>query len=151
VGGTLVTASFQLERKMGAQPLSREFVMSMAKETGAGAVMVTRMQDYAIEAGKGKAKAYVDVGRQVKVIETENTTQVWVGNYSIHQTPAESIIKNNVFLESSVYDVADNGRLVYTISTESRFDIDSDTYMENVTRDVANAITKNVRKAKLVH
>jgi hypothetical protein len=148
--GSKATASFHIERETGVQPLSRENVMAMAIETGADAVVVTRMLDYSAEPGKSKAEAHVKVGRQVEVIETENTTQVWVGNYSIQQTPGQPIAMNNVFLESTVYDVADNGRPIYIISTESRFKIDGNTYMENVTRDVANAIVKKIRQARLI-
>jgi hypothetical protein len=148
--GTQATASFDIERKTGVQPLSRKNIMAMAMETGADAVVVTRMLDYSAESGKSKSEAYVKVGRQVEVIETANTTQVWAGNYSVQQTPGQPIIMNEVYLESTVYDVSDNGRSIYVISTESKFKIDSNTYMENVTRDVANAIVKNVRQAKLI-
>ncbi len=149
-GSTQAMASFRIEQKMGVQPLSREHVMAMVKETGADAVVVTRMLDHSAEAGKGKDEAHTKVGPQVKVIETENTTQVWAGNYSIEQTPGQAIIMNNVFLESTVYDVSDNGRPIYKAWTESSFKIDRNTYMENVTRDVANAIVKKVRRAGLI-
>jgi hypothetical protein len=148
--GSKATASFHIERKTGVQPLSRDNVMAMALETGADAVVVTRMLDYSAESGKSKDEAYVKVGRQVEVIETEKTTQVWVGNYSIQQTPGQPITMNNVFLESTVYDVSDNGRPIYLISTESKFKIDGSTYMETVTRNVANAIVKKVRQAGLI-
>jgi len=149
--GSQATASFQIERETGVQPLSRENVMAMAIETGADAVVVTRMLDYSAEHGKSKAEAHVKAGRQVEDIETENTTQVWVGNYSIQQTPGQPITKNNVILESTVYDVSDNGRSIYIISTDYKFKIDGNSYMENVTRDVANAIVKKVRQAGLIH
>jgi len=63
--GSQATASFQIERETGVQPLSRENVMAMAIETGADAVVVTRMLDYSAEHGKSKAEAHVKVGRQV--------------------------------------------------------------------------------------
>lgn len=149
--GTRATASFHIERKMGDRPLSREHVMAMAGEASADAVLVTRMLSRTADAGKSKAEAYVDIGPQVEVIETGNITQVWAGNYSVHQTEGQLIAMSDVHLESAVYDVADNGRVVYIVSTESTFREDGNTYLEDVSDEIADSIIKEVRQAGLVN
>ena len=145
--GAQATASFRLDEN---KPLSRERVMAMANETGADAVLVTRMLHHSVTSGQTKAEAYVNVGPQYGYEVTGNVTEYWAGNYSIHQTDSEQVAVSELLLETAVYDVADNARVAYVISTKYKYKEDWRMSVEGIVDDIADAIIKELRGSGLI-
>ena len=145
--GAQAAASFRLDEN---KPLSREWVMAMASKTGADAVLVTRMLHHSVTSGQTKSEAYVNVGPQYGYEVTGNVTEYWAGYYSIHQTDSERIAISDLLLETAVYDVAENARVAYVISTKYKYKEDWRMSVEGIADDIADAIIKELRGAGLI-
>lgn len=150
-GGTRATASIFVASEMGAGALSPETVRAMVEKSGSDAVLVTRLLGRTVTSGMSQERVDVKAGRTVTVIESLGVTEVYAANYSLNKEPGELVAKSKAIIETSVYDVADNGRVVYVITTNTKFEeVDGDALVD-ITGNLADAIAGRLRSDRLVN
>ena len=150
-GGTKASASILVGSSLlGSEALSKESVTAMVKSTGADAVVVTRLLKRTVKAGETRETVDVKLGPQVTVVEEPGLTEVFASNVTYTQVPGQLTAKSKAILETSLYDVADKGRVVYTIATESKFEEINGDAIIDITGDIADAISKQLRSNRLV-
>ena len=150
LGGSKASSSMLVESKLEHTPKSRESIIAMIEDTSADAVLVVRLVGESVTAGKTQAKAYVNVGPQAEIIEHPHVTEVWVSDYSLHQTEGFLVAESDTKMEALLYDIADKGRVVYKISVESRYEEDRGDPTFVISDNVATAVARKLRHAGLV-
>jgi hypothetical protein len=151
VGVTRATKSIYLEPDVDHPPQTQASLHAMLNKTGADAVLVIRVLSKSVKAGKTQAEAYINIGPQITVIQDPGVTEVWLSNYTIHQTDGQLIAKTDSRMEAFLYDVKDNGRGVYKISVETKIEENGGDPTYVVASNVATEITKDLRQDGLIH
>jgi hypothetical protein len=149
-GSTRASASVFVASEIGAGALSPQTVRAMVEKSGADAVLVTRLLGRTVTSGMSQERVDVKAGRTVTVIENPGVTEVYAANYSLTREPGELVAKSDAIIETSVYDVADNGRIVYVITTNTKFEeVDGDAIVD-ITGNMVDAIAARLRSDRLV-
>jgi hypothetical protein len=102
------------------------------------------------KSGKTQAKAYLNIGPQVTIIQDTYLTEVYVSGYSIHETPGVDMYKLDTHMEALLADVADNGRILYRIEAENKFEDQGGDTEWTVASKVASAVAKKLRSSGLI-
>ena len=149
-GGTKASASILLGSAMGSETLTRDAVLAMVKDTGADAVVVTKLIRRTVKAGETQETVDIKIGPQITVYEDAGLTEIFASNITMTEEPGQLTAKSKAALETSVYDVADKGRVVYKIATTSKFtEINGDAIID-ITGNIAEAVSKQLRSDHLV-
>lgn len=149
-GGSAASASIFVASGMNLGPLDRDSVLAMVKKTDADAVLITRLVDRTVTMGQTQGKAYVKVGPQITVIEEPGLTEIYESNYTVHPVEGLAVAKSDANIESTLYDVRDNGRAVYKVAVNTRFEETDAEVIVDVAGNLAEAITGKLRGDGLI-
>jgi hypothetical protein len=149
-GSTKASASVFVASDIRARDLSAETVKAMVEKSGADAVLVTRLLARTVTAGISQERVDVKPGETVTVIEEPGMTEIYAANYSLNLEPGELVAKSKATIESTLYDVADNGRIVYVINTNSKFEETDGDALVDITGDIADAVADRLRSDRLI-
>jgi hypothetical protein len=125
-------------------------IAALLQKSGADALLVIRPVDANAKLGKTQAKAYLNIGPQVTIIQDTYLTEVYVSGYSIHETPGVDMYKLDTRMEALLADVADNGRILYRIEAENKFEDQGGDTEWTVASKVASAVAKKLRSSGLI-
>jgi len=136
--GTTVWASHQ-----SMQPdrdLNRATVTALVKQTGATAVIVTRLADQKISTEEVDARTGHKTRRK-----GENPVNFFRYDYDEYEEPAYLVVKNTVSLITDLYETKE-GRLLYSIETTTH---DKESGME-IIDEATSAIVARLRRDGLI-
>lgn len=146
--GATAYLSYRIGRKMEIDELTRETVVAMVEETGADAVLVTRVVDREAHAAKTQEELILYVGPTVRVVQDEdrNFSSVTYSNYALEVVPSDMIAEGNAMLESSLYEAAGTNGLVYRAMTKADITLDGGQPIEQSAYEIASGIAKKLRR-----
>lgn len=150
-GETDASPSILIGSAMGTEAINRDTVAAMTESTGADAVLVTRLISRTTKPGKTQEKVDIKAQPMLSITKEPGLTTVFASNYTMTLEPGEDIIKSNARIESVMYDVDDNGRPVYKVAVTSKFTESTGDELMDITGNIADAISKALHEAKLVH
>jgi len=136
--GTTVWASHQSMQPGSA--LNRAAVTALAEQTGATAVIVTRLADQQISTEQIEARTGHKTRRK-----SENPVNFFHYDYDEYEEPAYLVVKNTVSLTTDLYETKE-GRLLYSIETTT---YDKESGME-IIDEATSAIVGRLRRDGLV-
>jgi len=136
--GTTAWASHQAMQPGTA--LNRETVAALVEQTGATAVIVTRLADQKISADKVDARTGHKTRRK-----SANPVNFFRYDYDEYEEPAYLVVKNTVSLTTDLYETKE-GRLLYSIETTT---YDKESGLE-IIDEATSAIVGRLRRDGLV-
>ncbi len=139
--GTQATAAVQAGE--GAVAPSVETVTAMVRATGADGVLITRLVSRKVSAEETESRIGVKTQRPATLNGGPGLVELFSLDYNEYEDPGELTARSTVILETSLYDVRQDGRLVYTITTKSKFREDRDDVIANVTRAIAGKLRQD--------
>lgn len=141
-------AAHKYGRRMGSSQLTRDIVLEMVEQTGADAILLTRVAGQHAAAGVSQEETIVHVGPTVRVAQNEDKsmTAVVASNYAVEIVPGTMVIKADTVLESLVYRPAAGDDPVYRATTDAHFEMGPGDHPEEAAYNYALAIGKLLRK-----
>lgn len=146
-GGAKGINGYALSRQMETPKLDREVVIAMARETGADAIIVTRVLDRSGQLGehRGDVVAKYNPGVVYTQNEDASMTSVMASNYWVEVTQATTVIDGDALVQSYLYELATGDKLIYRTTTHGNFRIGPGRYAEGVGQEFALNIAKQLR------
>ncbi|CAG0941988.1 hypothetical protein GPROT2_01533 [Gammaproteobacteria bacterium] len=133
--GTLATAAIQAGD--GAATPTPDGVTAMARALDADGVLVTRLASRKVSARESESRIEVKTQQPVKLDGSPGLVELFSLEYNEYEDPGELSAKSTAVLESSLYDMRQDDRLAYVITTTAKFREDRDDVVDNVTRAIA--------------
>lgn len=135
-----------------AEKLTRETVIAMAESSGADSVLVTRVMDRAVQAGKTQDEAILYVGPTTKVVHDEDSsfTRSLTTNYAVDVTTGSFVVDADTVLESSLYELAAGDKLVYRAMTQGHFEVSATHPVEEAAYHFALSIAERLRSDQVI-
>ena len=146
-GGTKGVSGFALARQMEVSTLTRDLVITMAKESGADAVIVTRILGSDAQIGERRGEIAVKYNPGVVVTQNEDSsmTSVMASEYWIEVADATSVIDGGAVLESYLYEPVTGDKLIYRATSRGNFRLDGGERIEGIAQDFALLIARQLR------
>jgi hypothetical protein len=137
---------------METPKFDREVVIAMARETGADAIIVTRVLDRSGQLGehRGDVVAKFNPGILYTQNEDASMTSVMASNYWIEVTKATTVIDGDALVQSYLYELASGDKLIYRMTTQGNFRIGPGRYAEGVGQEFALKIAKQLRSDRVI-
>ena len=118
-----------------------ESITTTARAIGADGVLVTRLVSRRVSASESESRFGVKTERPTSLHGTPGLIELFSLKYSEYEDPGELTAKSTVLLESSLYDLRQDDRLVYAITTRSKFhEGGNDDIIANVTQAIAGQL-----------
>lgn len=145
-------AGHRYARRTNVEELTTENVIEMIKQTGADAVLLTRMIDQEVAQGLSKEETILHVGPTVRVAQNEDAsmTAVMASNYAVEVVPGSATIKANTVLESIVFRPLLTDQPVYRAMTDARFEFGPGDVVEEAALRFADAIARQLRQDDVI-
>ena len=113
----------------------------MVKATGADAVLITRLVSRKV-ALKETASRTGTKEQRPNLSDADSVADVFRQEYNDYEEPGELVTRSNAIVETSLYDAAEGGRRLYTITTKAEFVEGRD----DVIAEVTSAIARQLRR-----
>ena len=151
-GGAKGINAYALSRQMETPKFDREVVIAMARETGADAIIVTRVLDRSGQLGehRGDVVAKFNPGILYTQNEDASMTSVMASNYWVEVTKATTVIDGDALVQSYLYELASGDKLIYRMTTQGNFRIGPGRYAEGVGQEFALKIAKQLRSDRVI-
>jgi len=135
-----------------ASKLTKEMVIDMAENSGADAVLVTKILDKDAQLARDREETIYHAGPVTKVVQSEDSsfTRSLTTNYGIEVVPGSLVIEADAVLESSLYEVATGYELAYRATTRGHFQLGGEDRIEHVANRFAMAIVKRLRSDQVI-
>jgi hypothetical protein len=133
--------------------LTRDIVVAMANSSGADSVLLTRILDRATQTGLSQEEAIVHLGRTTKVVQSEDSsfTRALTTNYAVEVVPGSFAVEANAVLESSLYELDSEERLVYRAITQGHFEIGAAYEFEEAVYRMALSVGDQLRSDRVIN
>jgi hypothetical protein len=139
-GGTKALASIVLGGSK--QPLTPEHVQQMVRDTGADAVLITRIVSRRVKLEESAERVGVKTRQPSSLKDVPGVVDLFRTDYQEYEEPGELTARAKATLASSLYAAADGERLVYTIETTVKFDEEKDDPIAAVTEAIARQLRR---------
>lgn len=126
--------------------LTPDVIAAMVKSTGADAVAVTRVASRKVAPQETKTRTGVKTQHPANLNGGAGLVELFSLEYNEYEEPGELRAEATAVVETSVYEAAGAGRLVYSLTTTSAYREERD----DVIGDVAAAIAAKLRREGLV-
>ncbi len=144
-GTTQASASIQATGGSAPQ-LSPEIVTQMVRDTGADAVLVTRLASRKVSVSESAGRVGVKTQQPTSLSGGTGLVDLFSLKYNEYEEPGEMTARSTAVVETSVYETSNSGRLIYMLTTTSEFKEGRD----DVVGDVARAIAGQLRREGLI-
>lgn len=146
-GGAKGINGYALSRQLETPKLDKEVVIAMARETGADAIIVTRVLDKSGQLSSHRGDVVVKYNPGVIYTQNEDAsmTSVMASNYWVEVSQATTLIDGDALVQSYLYELATGDKLIYQTTTQGSFRIGPGRYAEGVGQEFALNIAKQMR------
>jgi hypothetical protein len=127
-------------------PLTRDALATLVRESGADAVLVTRLASRKVSLEEGPGRVGVKTQRPSSLGDVSGIVELFSTSYQEYEEPGALSARSTATLESSLYQANDGGHLVYTLVTQTAFEEGKD----DVIAEVTTAIARQLRRDGLI-
>jgi hypothetical protein len=149
-GGSAAKSSIALAPKMADAPRTSEQIKSMLNETGADALLLVRLADSSAKLGKTQKEKYFESHLKETPASSDDSGS-WASITSTNATDDLPDTKISVELEATLYDVAEDGRVVYSIDVKSKHKEKGGGIALALSNNVAEAVSNELHKKGFIN
>jgi len=117
-----------------------EGIRALAQAHGVDGVLVTRLVARKVAAHETASRMEVKVSRPTSLREGPGLIELFSQDYNEYEDPGEFTAQSTATTETSLYDLRRDDRLVYVVTTESKFQEDRDDIIADITRAIARQL-----------
>jgi hypothetical protein len=146
------SASTSLVTKLKDAPRDRESILTMSRKINADAVLLLQMEDSSVKLGKSKKEKdkYLFSGPEGKNMATSDEKGSWQTPHITNETDILPDTKINVEIQATLYDLADNGRAVYTIDVKTKYKEKGGELIYSLSHNIAEGVSNKLRQEGLI-
>jgi len=146
------SASTMLVTKLKDAPRDRESMLAMSREIDADALLLLQVKDSSVKLKKSKKEKnkYLFGGQIEDNTESSSKEGSWETPRTTNETDILPDTKINVEMQAVLYDVADNGRAVYTIDVKTKHKEKGGEMIYSLSRNIAEGVSNKLRREELI-
>ncbi|MGI9290887.1 MAG: hypothetical protein ACR2QG_06385 [Gammaproteobacteria bacterium] len=145
---TAASASVTLAPKLDQAPRTQPEIINMLQSSDADALLVLKVRDAATSLGKTQREKYFE--SHIKETSSDKDKDSWASVGSGETRDELPEIKITAEVTTTLYDVAENLRAVYSINTTTRYKDKGGEYISVIAGEIATAVSSELRTQELI-